>query len=163
MAERDKARLRISASTLRDIDRLAEAYRDGPRRLRTQINKALKTVALEVANEVPGEAAKRLPKGGGLAARIADVRGTISPSLRAASPSVSILFKAAKGERVATKAIDAGSLRHPVFGNRENWVWQPVRPGSFTNAFQKRAPKLRREMEQAISAAVAEIEIDIKT
>lgn len=46
----------------------------------------------------------------------------------------------------------ASSFRHPVFGNRNNWVAQPTRPFLFP-AVRKAGPKVRSLVEDAVRAS----------
>lgn len=47
--------------------------------------------------------------------------------------------------QVDLKRIDAGNLRHPVYGNRGAWVSQRVRPGFWSKTLEDKAPDKVRE------------------
>lgn len=56
------------------------------------------------------------------------------------------------GRRI--RQLEAGLLSHPLFGDRERWFRQSVRPGFFTDPCEAAAPRVR----DAIIAAVARVE-----
>lgn len=99
----------------------------------------------------------------------ADLDITVSVRTSDANPGVSVTAKARgintsspgpliregappsrrkKGRKL--RRLDAGLLTHPVFGDREVWRTQQVRPGWFTGPCQDAAPKVRAELEKAL-------------
>lgn len=98
------------------IDGFAELLRD-LKRYEPEVNKSFRKRLKNAVDKVAKDAARRAPrKSGGLAKKI--------------RPSVT-----GKGVAVISKAEHARITefggRHPVFGNRENWVFQPARPHVF--------------------------------
>jgi hypothetical protein len=63
-----------------------------------------------------------------------------------------VLTGYAKGrsKRRYVKAINAGILRHPVWGNRSAWVAQQVRPGFWDEPMANAAEKPTEEIQQAL-------------
>ena len=53
--------------------------------------------------------------------------------------------------------MEAGRLRHPVYGNRKKWVAQPVPANAFSRAFQSGAPEAREAVAQAVTDIIEEI------
>ena len=53
-------------------------------------------------------------------------------------------------------AINAGTLRHPVYGTG-TWVSQRVPAGTYDKAFQDGAPEVRRRVEREMGAALNDI------
>lgn len=86
-----------------------------------------------------------LPRGGGLNEWVAGGRFSTSLRMSGRNPGVSIRA-ARKGHDY--RAIDRGRLRHPVFGNRQVWVTQLIKPGFFTERMKKEAKSMqvRREI-----------------
>jgi hypothetical protein len=63
-----------------------------------------------------------------------------------------VLTGYAKGKRSRryVKAINAGILRHPVYGNRAAWVAQQVRPGFWDEPMANSKEKPTEEIQQAL-------------
>jgi hypothetical protein len=53
--------------------------------------------------------------------------------------------------------IDAGMVRHPVYGHRKRWVPQAVKPGWFTDAMERGAPAVRQALKAAVDKVVARL------
>lgn len=83
-------------------------------------------------------AARALPKRGGLNRRVAANRLTTRSSRGG-------VFVTEVG-RSQGRLIDQGYLRHPVYGNRSVWVTQTVPGGWFTVPMKAGAPAGRREL-----------------
>lgn len=50
----------------------------------------------------------------------------------------------------AVPAIDRGTLRHPVFGNRKRWSAQRIRSGFFTEPMKRGGPAIKRSIERVM-------------
>ena len=71
-------------------------------------------------------------------------------------PGVTLTGKSGQGRKL--RNLDAGRLTHPVYGNREVWRSQEepsVQPGWFTGPAADAAPRIRRELEQALEDVAA--------
>lgn len=106
-------------------------------------------------------AQRRLERGGyGLRKTIAQsIRTKIS--LNGRSQGVRIRVDPARlgvAGRKLPRNIDKGRWRHPVFGNRENWVEQTNKPGWFTATAAKHQATARNDIMHAIQRAVKKIE-----
>ena len=53
--------------------------------------------------------------------------------------------------------LNRGRLRHPVFGNRDIWVTQTVRPRFFDEPLQTRAPRVRAELDTVLDEVAAKL------
>lgn len=71
-------------------------------------------------------------------------------------PSVRIRAKARRKERFLGP-LDKGRLRHPLFGNRQFWYTQRIKPGFFTDTVNQHSDEVRAELEQSIAAVVRKI------
>lgn len=83
-----------------------------------------------------------------------------NPSIRRTrGPGVSVkVYAVGKVENRAVRAINAGALRHPVFGRRRDpWVTQKVRSGFVTDPFQRMRGPVLAEMERVVHATVERI------
>jgi hypothetical protein len=122
--------------------RLAEAGRGDLRKellreIRGSAKKAIPAIRLS---------ASRLPRRGGLAERVSQQAYVAQTRLAGSSASVRLVGKGMKELR----DIDAGRLRHPVFGDRERWVAQSVTPGFFSQAVGASRASIRRDIEKAM-------------
>ncbi len=73
---------------------------------------------------------------------------------------VSVYAQTRSGKNRALRRIDAGLLRHPVYGNREVWRSQEgaakgVEPGWFTGPCEAAEPQVRAELEKALGDVAA--------
>lgn len=149
--------INVAASSLEDLKRLGSIYREAPQRLRSKINKALKSVSLPMVTEIPKEASRDMPRRGGLAARVADATGTVVPSLRGGNPQVALRFAGPKGKPLSLRFLEAGSVRHPVYGDRSRWTVTLVPPDQFRAAFDKQAPAASKAVSGAMQDTLNEI------
>lgn len=63
-----------------------------------------------------------------------------------------------KGELRDLPALDAGKLRHPLFGNRKRWYVQRIKPGFFTRPADAAMRDAVTAVAVAVNQVVAEIE-----
>lgn len=65
----------------------------------------------------------------------------------------------AKGNPRPRKVTDlnAGRLRHPLFGNRNHWYAQSTRRGFFDEPLRKQAPVVRAELERVLADVAKKI------
>lgn len=139
-----------------DLERLAIAYREGGRKIRSAMAKGLRAPANPLAEAVVKQGAEKMPRRGGLSERIAASRGGVTVSLLGQRVSVSLRMKTVEGYDLRT--IDRkGIIRHPVFGNRKVWNVTKVEPHAFTDVFNEGAPEVRQAVLTAIRTALAEI------
>jgi hypothetical protein len=134
----------------RDYQKAARALKGADREIRLGFTRALRGIAKPYAQTVLAAGAARLPKGGGLSARVAASRiGVQSSTLRATAS-----FKSDRGYDL--RAMNRGRLRHPTYGHTP-WVTQEIEPGVFTAAFEAGAPLVRRQMLNAATEALNKI------
>lgn len=115
-----------------DFKKVAAQLRtEGRKDLSRQMDKALEKALVPVQKSIKLESAQTMPKSGGYA-------GEMSRSLRfrsqkrtggnSASYSL-VTYADGKAERRDIRALEAGNLRHPVFGNRNVWALTKIRAG----------------------------------
>ncbi len=126
---------------------LAQSLKAARRRLEPEVAKEIRsTVVPRLRAAIQQSAATRLPRRGGLAASsAASTRTTVS---------------GARGEiRIRTRnryredQLDRGIVRHPVYGNRNVWVTQPITPGWWTIPVEQ----YRDDIAEAADDAVARV------
>lgn len=125
--------------------RLKEA---GNKDLRREMMRGLQRAARPARDAAKEAARVELPSAGGLNDRVAGSKFTIKTRTSGKAVGVSIV---GKGD-LDLPALDRGRLRHPLFGNRRHWYTQMVRPRWFTEAMEKQAPQVRRELVDAVAA-----------
>lgn len=139
------------AQQLGDLSKRLRAAGEDGKGLRRELYRGIQRASKPLRAEAQQAARRELPQRGGLAAEVG--RAKFSTRTRAGrNPGVSIQ---AKGE--AVRSTDRGFIRHPVFGNREVWVTQQVPPGWFTETMQAGAPRVRREILEAMENVAQQI------
>ncbi len=114
------------------------------RELVRELNKGLREGAKPLPAEAKFAARSELPKAGGLNERIASHEAKVSVT-SGNQAGVKIRFRG-----VDSRSTNSGRLRHPVFGNRDNWVTQQIKPGWFTDRMRREAPKVRPELVKVL-------------
>ncbi len=127
-------------------DALARLGRDlreaGDVDLRRELLRAGRRMAAPIKVEVAESARTTLPRRGGLSTAVAGAKVTVATRLSGKNVGVSFSTKWAEHD---LEGIDAGLVRHPVYGNRNLWVAQPVRPGYWTRVFEGPGADIARE------------------
>lgn len=142
--------------------------RIGDRGLGQRMDAGLRKAAKPITPAVQAEAASTMPKAGGYAALLAAaIRGRLqSRSSRYAARITLRVYADGKGEKRDLPRINAGMLRHPVYGRYRRvrgrkverpWVSQRVRPGVVDRPFDEAAPEVQREMIKVMDELVAEL------
>jgi hypothetical protein len=142
--------LRITGGEeLGDLSRALKAA--GATGLRRELYRGINRATKPLKAKAQKAAAAELPQSGGLAALVA--RTKFSTRTRAGGdPGVTIM---AKGTALAT---DKGYVSHPVFGNRDAWVRQPVQgAGWFSNTMRESASDVRKEILEAMEDVADQI------
>lgn len=140
-----------------DLERLAIAYREGGRKIRSRVARRLRDTATPLAGDVVEKGAEPMPRSGGLRDRLASAKGGVTVSLLGQRTSVSIRIKNADADRI--RAINrTGEIRHPVWGRWRSGVpSQRVPANTWTDAFARGAPVVRKATVLAVREALAEI------
>lgn len=142
------------AEQFRELGRRLKEEGDRGKGLRRELFAAINDATVLLKEELVASALDTLPHRGGIGAVIAASRFTTSKRLAGNKAGVSI--KATNPHSIGT--IDRGRLRHPLFGNREHWYTQAVKPGWWSNPTRKRGPVARRDIEKAMETVKERIE-----
>lgn len=137
-----------------DLQKVADALKEaGDKDLQKRISGALRSEAKPLGLRVLRRGAEEMPHRGGLSARVAgEGRVGVSSALRGRVASVSVILR---NKGVDLKSMDAGILRHPVFGradrSRKEWAWtrQSVPAGAFRRAFDAEAAEVQKAAVKA--------------
>lgn len=139
----------FSVKTTRgDAQRIASALRSaGTKDLRRELRKIVSEETKPTRRKIRQSAVDSLPKRGGLnkwAARTPSV----NTDFRDRSAGVRIRMQK-KGHDIA--ALNRGRLRHPVFGDRKDWVTQSISPGFFDTPIREDSDDLKRRIVAALT------------
>lgn len=140
-----------------EFPRCAAQLREEAKALRRNVVAGARRAVTPLQRDIRA-AAGRLPSGYAPVMAGA-VRVTTSVRLAGASPGVRLRVRA-KGKREDrdVAAVDAGTLRHPVFGNRSNWSAQRVRPDFVTGPWEAMKPRVADELGDVLDAVRERIE-----
>lgn len=141
--------------------RVAKALNDAGssgRGLWKELNDGLKRAAKPMEEELRKQLDRYLPSGYVPVMRSSLVV-RVSRSTRGKAAGLK-LVGTAKGvtRKRHIRVIDKGTLRHPVWGNKERWVDQRVKPGFWSEPLEQARDKPATEMRRAIQNTAAKIE-----
>jgi hypothetical protein len=111
------------------------------------LNRAAKPLRRAVQESIPDY----MPEAGGYAAVFQashSSRTTVKTGGR--DPGVRIVSRTKGGVRRSVRKLESGQLAHPLFGDREHWFTQDIRPGFFTEPMVERVDEVRDEMIESI-------------
>lgn len=129
-----------------DLSRLAKNLKEaGAGDLRKDALAAIRKGAGKVIPDIRS-ATSRLPQSGGLAGLVAGQKFAVRTSLALGGGSVKIVGQGMK----ELGDLDRGILRHPVYGDRSNWVVQSVEPGFFTDPIKAALPEIANDIKDAV-------------
>ena len=134
------------AAQLANLSRSLKAAGRGE--LRRELLRGIRQATAPAKTAIPESARVTLPRRGGLNETVASgLKVTSRASLSGAEARVRIV--AVDPPRHDIHSMNLGRLRHPVYGNRDNWVTQAVPPLFFTNACMSLAPGARQQVAAA--------------
>jgi hypothetical protein len=105
--------------------------------LRKQMMRNIRVATLPARAAVRASAMETLPKEGGLNAWVA--QATTRTSVLTGARTAGVVIRVSKRGH-DMKDIDAGTVRHPVYGNRGTWVAQSVTPGFASKPLKALSP-----------------------
>lgn len=118
--------------------------------------RALREATAPAKTAIPESARRTLPRRGGLNEAVASsLKVTIRSSL--SGPVANVRIVATEGPRRRVRSLDAGQVRHPLFGNREHWYPEAVQPGFFTRPCLSLRPEARRKIAAATNDVLRKI------
>lgn len=127
--------------------RLKEAGRND---LKKELQKGIREAGASTVLKIRESALENLPRRGGLAARVAAEKATVASRYSGSAARVTIRRRRGRG-------LNAGRLRHPLFGNTSHWFQQRVKSEWFDDPIRDSAPEMRRKIEAAVNAVTSKI------
>lgn len=143
----------ISADTAA-WQKTAALLKQADKKVAAAMRKGLRNAAQPLADKVAQEGAGKMPHKGGLSAYLA---ANAKPTISLTGKDIMIKLQDKRGG-VAIKAMDAGKLRHPVFGLRSTWVLQSVPEKAWTNAFLAHKDEAVTAVQTAVQKALDNLE-----
>lgn len=126
----------------------------GNRELRLELYRSIRQVTNPIRENVRKSARETLPRRGGLGALIASSK--IRVQRRASGASVGIRMVGSSEHDIA--AMNAGIVRHPLYGNKRHWFEQAVRPRWWDEPTEEAAPLARVAIVDAMERVKRKIE-----
>lgn len=139
-----------------DFQRLARQLREAGtvgKGLQRELYKRIHAATLPLRDEVKKAESEQLPRRGGLAKLVARQRFQTLQRSRGREAGIRLTQTGTKVKNLVGE--DAGTIRHPVFGNRSAWVSQKVNAGTWTKTLG--SSKSQKIVKKEIHAAIDEI------
>lgn len=124
------------------------------RAIQRELYSGLNRVTKDVRSDMKRSLAQGLPSGGGAAAKLSREAG-----LRTTAKSGrETLVRIVTSRRHNYRLINQGLLRHPVFGNRQVWVSQPVTGELLEKEFTEDKPEIQRAIQRVMAEVARKVE-----
>jgi hypothetical protein len=121
-----------------------------------KVERAIKDAVQPLPDASRRRALTRLPRRGGLAARVASADLTVVPYVHGDRVGAVIMSRAGVSRLKDLNAINRGRVMHPSFGHRP-WILQMVQPGWFTEPIKAGLPEVRAAVKAAVRDAIREV------
>jgi len=142
-----------------DVDALLRRIRThaDAKALRRELYAGLNRVTKGVREDMKASIGPSLPSRGGLAALVMAKASLTSSALAGRNAGVRVR---ARHRTYDLRRLNAGRLRHPVFGNRDVWVEQTagMNPGFLDEAFEKKKPEVARAVQGVLAEIARKVE-----
>jgi hypothetical protein len=133
----------------------ADAGKGFRKELQSELVRGTKGARKDMKAAIPGA----LPKSGGLAGTVAGSSSFVVATSKSRSVGGNVVGVRIQGKRRGLKGrslarLNAGTVNHPVFGNRDVWVngqTAGITKGFLDSAFQKQAPEVKAAVIKAIN------------
>jgi hypothetical protein len=136
------------------LAQVSRALKAASPHLRRELAKGIREGTEPVKQEALANILPTLPRGGGLAQDVLDDTKIVTQR-RGGSANPGIRLRARSRRNV--RRFDRGSVRHPLFGDKEHWFTQKVEPGWFTVPVLRSGDRLRRVLLEHIDRVARKI------
>lgn len=144
----------LTVTGAEELYAVGKRLRGADKALRKELLKGIRGAAKPLNVAARSNALAVLPKRGGLNRLVA--RSRMSIQTKTARNSVGVRLKATNTHDI--RSMDRGRLRHPVWGNRERWVNQAIKPGWYTDPLKEGRPVVQPKIIEAMRHTAAQIE-----
>lgn len=134
---------------------LAAAAKAVDSQLRKDLLKGIRLAAKPVTEDLKESARENLPAEGGLNEFTASARFAVRTRATGKQAGVRI---AATNKGHDIEATNKGAFRHPVYGNRKNWVLQRIAGGWWDKGAEKSEDRVRREVLEVMDGIAKRID-----
>lgn len=143
----------IEVRGVEQLERLSKALKDAGRKdLQRELSQGIAAALKPLSNELKTSALRVLPRRGGLAARVAQSQ------FRLVKHTDRGVRLSATNRNIALRQLDKGTVRHPVFGNRDVWVIQTIDPNWWSGPVEQVGPGVHRNVQVAMNRVARKIE-----
>ena len=148
--------MNITVRGTEQLTTLAQRFREAANSgLRDELRNTLSTLGPGIIDSVRNSARTTLPRRGGLAALIADTSEFTAPIV---TTPTEVKLSITARSNVDIRLLNDGTVRHPLFGNRQHWYNQTVKPGWFTRPLAGIGPRVSEELNQTLETVARRIE-----
>ena len=148
--------MNITVRGTEQLTTLAQRFREAANSgLRDELRNTLSTLGPGIIDSVRNSARTTLPRRGGLAALIADTSEFTAPIV---TTPTEVKLSITARSNVDIRLLNDGTVRHPLFGNRQHWYNQTVKPGWFTRPLVGIGPRVSEELNQTLETVARRIE-----
>ena len=137
-----------------DFHRLADRLQAGKRTVHEAVTKGFEDAGEPLLERMRRGGVEVAPRRGGMAARIARVRGAVDRAGSAAAMRVQLVLRSLDGDDLSR--VDEGTLRHPVFGRRP-WMTQGIPAQGFSRPLARSTRELQDTLRRRLAAALDDI------
>lgn len=130
-----------------DFEAMARKLEAAGRSLDREIGRTVDDELGTLPEAVQASALRILPHRGGLAALVAS---KVKVQKRRGSNSINVFSTGVAGLK-ELRRLDAGSVRHPVFGNRGAWVGQAVNAKFWTRPVKERGDAIYKALKELLT------------
>lgn len=137
------------------LEALAKDLKGADKQLRRNLLANLRTAGKPVVTEMKKNLRTDMPQRGGLARDLG--RAKIGVRTKTSGKSAGVRIEASHSQHDLA-AVEAGLIRHPVFGRKGPWVTQKVPAGRLSAPVDDAKPEMQRAVVKAMEQVRADLE-----
>lgn len=141
----------ISIRGVDAVEKAARIVKDIEPTQRKVLLAAIRKPMKNTVRKMKDNAGDKLPQAGGFADEVRTTKIGVRTRTQGKSAGVRLHAKLPGRD---LRNIDRGRLRHPVFGNRSNWVTQSVVPRTFSEPFEDSRDEVQLEILRGMQDVV---------
>jgi hypothetical protein len=139
-----------------ELSQLAGRLNGTDKKLKTELTGSLRRIAKQLVPKIVDAAEEKFPAAGGMNDFIHHAK--IGVRIQTSGKSAGLFIRAERqGHDIFS--LNQGSLRHPLFGNRDAWFEQSIPPGFFTETIEQHREEITDELLTAMRAFARSLHI----
>ena len=131
------------------------ALKAADRKVANGVRRGLRKIAKPLGDQVLTEGSEGLPQSGGLASHVA-AGGKVGLMMAATSARLKLSHAG-----VDVASLERGTVRYPLFGNKNSWHSHPVTAHLFTSVFEREGPAVAEAMRDELVTLTNELAREI--